>query len=165
MSRRVQVLWLPVVASILAAEVILFLLTWSGTRPWTIPLDWHVIHAHHPLQFYVPWLIALPFIAGASALWSRRRGGTPREAAVAAMAPALAALGLAVVATPIDLLVDVVGGKHAAEHTFCGTAWLLVSFVLAPGMALALGLLAAATRWRHSPGAGSRAEQAAGVRG
>ena len=152
MTRRVQVLWLPAVVSILAAEVILFLLTWAGTRPWTIPLDWHVIHSHHPLQFYVPWLVALLFVAAASASWSRRRGGTPWEAAKVAMAPAVAALGFAAAATPIDLLVDVVGGKHAAEHTFCGTAWLLVSFVLAPGAALALGLLAAAV-WRHRTGA------------
>ena len=166
MSRRVQVLWLPAVASILAAEVILFLLTWSGTRPWTIPLDWHVFHAHHPLQFYVPWLIALPFIAAAGARWSRRQGATAREAALVAMFPVIAAFGLIVVSTPLDVLVDVVIRRsHTLEHTFCGTAWALVSFVLAPGMALALGLLAAATRWRHSPGAGSRAEQAAGVRG
>jgi len=154
MTRRMQVLWLPAVASILAAEVTLFLLTWSGTRPWTIPLDWHVFHSHHPLQFYVPWLVALPFVAAASALWSRRRGGTPREAAKAALAPAVAALGLTAVATPVDLLVDVVGGKHAAEHTLCGTAWLLVSFVVAPGVALALGLLAVAV-WRRRAGAAS----------
>ncbi|HSD27013.1 MAG TPA: hypothetical protein VLL75_06885 [Vicinamibacteria bacterium] len=155
MTRRVQVLWLPAVASILAAEATLFLLTWAGVRPWTVPLDWHVFHSHHPLQFYVPWLVALPFIAAAAVLFSRRRGGTAREAAVAAMAPAVAALALTAVATPIDLLVDVGGGKHAAEHTFCGTAWLLVSFVLAPGVALVLGLLAAGAWRRRAEAAGS----------
>src|SRR5512143_2553350 len=148
MTRRVQALWVPAVASILAAEALLFLLTWAGARPWTIPLDWHVFHSHHPLQFYVPWLAALPFVAAASALWSRRRGGTASEAAKVALAPAAAALGFTIVATPLDLLVDVVGGRHAADDTFCGTAWLLVSFVLAPGLALALGLLGAAT-WRR----------------
>lgn len=157
MTRRVQVLWLPAVASILAAEVILFLLTWAGTRPWTIPLDWHFIHSHHPLQFYVPWLVALPLVASASALWSRRRGGTRWEATKVAMAPAVAALGLAMLATPIDLLVDVAGGRHAAEHTFCGTAWLLVSFVLAPGVALAVGLLGAVVWRRRAGAAGSTA--------
>jgi hypothetical protein len=60
MTRRVQVLWLPAVASILAAEVTLFPLTWSGTRPGAILLDWHVFHSHHPLQFYVPWLLGRP---------------------------------------------------------------------------------------------------------
>ncbi len=161
LTRRARALWLPAVTATLLTEVALYLVMRAGSRPWTIPLDWHVIHAHHPLQFYVPWLIALPFIAAASALWSRRRGGTPREAAVAAMAPALAALGLAAVATPIDLLVDVVGGRHAAEHTFCGTAWLLVSFVLAPGVALALGLLAAAVWWRRTGASGSTAHRLA----
>ncbi len=150
MTRRVQVLWFPAVASIVAAEVLLFLLTRSGARPLTIPLDWHVLHSHHPLQFYVPWLAALPFVAAASWRWSRARGGTPSEAAKVALAPAVAALGLGIAATPIDLLVDVVGGRHAAEHTFCGTAWLMVSFVLAPGIALAVGLLAAALWGRRA---------------
>ncbi len=152
MTRRVQVLWLPAVASIVVAEALLFLLTWSGARPWTIPVDWHVFHSHHPLQFYVPWLVALPFVAAASARWSRARGGNPSEAAKVALAPAVAALGLTIAATPIDLLVDVVGGRHPAEHTFCGTAWLLLSFVLAPGVALAVGLAATAL-WRRRAGA------------
>jgi hypothetical protein len=160
MTRRAQVLWLPAVAAIVTAEILLFLLTWSGTRPWTIPLDWHVFHSHHPLQLYVPWLLALPLVAAASSVWSRRRGGTAREAAKVAMAPAAAALALAVVATPIDILVDVVIQRsHSLEHTLCGTAWLLVSFVLAPGVALAVGLLAAAVWRRHAgaPGSTSRA--------
>jgi hypothetical protein len=80
------------------------------------------------------------------------------------MAPAVAALALTAVATPIDLLVDVVGGKHAAEHTFCGTAWLLVSFVLAPGVALALGLLAAAA-WGCRAGAAPSATHPLAARG
>ncbi len=161
MTRRLQSLWVPAVGSILAAEVTLFLLTWAGARPWTIPLDWHVFHSHHPLQLYVPWLVVLPFIAAASALWSRGRGGTPWEAAKVAMAPAVAALGLTVLATPIDLLVDVVGGKHTAEHTFCGTAWLFVSFVLAPGVALAVGLLAAVLWTRRARTGSSTARPSA----
>ncbi len=154
MTRRVRVLWVPAVAAIVAAEVLLFLITCAGARPWTIPLDWHAIHSHHPLQFYVPWLAALPFVSAAASRWSRARGGTSSEAAKAGLAPAVAALGLGIAATPIDLLVDVVGGRHAAEHTFCGTAWLLVSFVLAPAVALAVGLLAAAP-WRGRAGGGS----------
>ncbi len=163
MTRRVQVLWLPAVASIVVAEALLFLLTWSGARPWTIPLDWHVFHSHHPLQFYVPWLAALPFVAVTSSRWSRARGGTPSEAAKVALAPAVAALGLAIVATPIDLLVDVVGGRHTAEHTFCGTAWLLASFVLAPAVALAVGLLATVF-WSSRAGAGSSTARPATAR-
>ncbi len=152
MGRRVRVLWVPAVASILAAEGLLFLHTWAGARPWTIPLDWHVFHSHHPLQFYLTWLAALPFVAGAASRWSRARGGTPAEAVEVALAPAVAALALGIAATPVDLLVDVVGGRHAAEHTFCGTAWLLVSFVLAPGVALAVGLLAVALWPRRAGG-------------
>jgi hypothetical protein len=160
MTRRVRTLWLPAVTVTLAAEATLLLVMRSGYRPWTILLDWHVFHSHHPLQFYIPWLLALPVISAAGAFWSRRQGGTPREAAVAAMSPAIAAFGLIVVSTPLDVLVDVViQGSHTVEHTFCGTAWLLVSFVLAPGLALGLGLLVAAMRWHRAPGAGSRADQ------
>jgi hypothetical protein len=161
MSRRVRALWLPAVTVTLAAEVALYVVMRSGYRPWTIPLDWYVFHAqHYPLQFYVPWLATLPFIAAAAACWSRRQGGTPREAALAALFPAIAALGLIVVSTPLDVLVDVVIRRsHTLEHTFCGTAWGLVSFVLAPGIALALGLLVAARRWHRAPAAGSRADQ------
>ena len=161
MSRRVRALWLPAVTVTLAAEAALYLVMRSGYRPWTIPLDWYVFHAqHHPLQFYVPWLAALPFIAAAAVFWSRRQGGSSREAAVAAMFPAIAALGLAIIATPLDILVDVVIQRsHTVEHSLCGTAWLLVSFVLAPGLALALGLLVAAVGWRRAPAARPRADQ------
>lgn len=167
MSRRVRALWPPAVTVTLAAEVALYLVMRSGYRPWTIPLDWYVFHAqHHPLQFFVPWLIVLPFVAAAGALWSRGQGGTAREAALVAMFPALAALWLTILATPIDLLVDVVlEGKHSPAHSFCGTAWLLVSFVLAPGAALSLGLLAATIGWHRAQGAGSSAGEPLASRG
>lgn len=160
MSRPVRALWLPAVATTLLAEVslYLYLVIRAGFRPWTIFLDWHVFHSHHPLQFYVPWLLALPVIGAAGAAVSRRQGGTPRETALAAMFPAIAACALVVVSTPLDVLVDVIiHGNHSIEHTFCGTAWGLVSFVLAPGLALALGLLAATAWWRHAPRADARA--------
>ena len=161
MTRRVRVLWLPALAVTFAAEAVLYLVIRTGYRPWTVFLDWYVFHAqHHPLQFFVPWLIVLPFVAAAGATWSRRQGGTAREAALAAMFPAIAALGLTIIATPLDILVDVVIQRsHTVEHSLCGTVWLLVSFVLAPGLALALGLLAEAVWRRHVPQLESRAGQ------
>ena len=160
MTRRVRALWLPAVTVTLVAEATLYLVMRSGYGPWTVFLDWYVFHAqHHPLQFFIPWLLALPVIGAAGAFWSRRQGGTPREAALAAIFPAIAALGLAIIATPLDILVDVVIQRsHSVEHSLCGTAWLLVSFVLAPGLALALGLLVA-VRWHHAPAAGPRADR------
>jgi hypothetical protein len=117
-----------------------------------------MFHSHHPLQLYVPWLLLLPFLGAAAALWSRREGATTRESALAAMFPAIAAFALTLIATPLDILVDVVLKRsHTVEHSLCGTAWLLVSFVIAPGLALAVGLLAAAVSWRHVPRAGARA--------
>ena len=160
MTRRVRALWLPAVAVTLVAEATLYLVMRSGYRPWTILLDWHVFHSHHPLQFFVPWLLALPSVAAAGACWSRRQGGTPREAALVALFPAIAAFGLIADSTPQDVLFDVVIRRsHTLEHTFCGTAWGLVSFALAPGLALALGLLVEAVWWRHVPQLESRAGQ------
>jgi len=152
MTGGFRALWLPGLATTLVAQATLSLVILAGVRPLTILLDWHVFHPHHPLQFYVPFLLALPAVAAAGSLWSRRQGGTPREAALVALFPAIAVLGLIlVVMTPLDILFDVVlRGSHTVEHTFCGTAWALVSMVLAPGVALALGLLPAATRWRTS---------------
>ena len=165
MSRRVQAVWRPALTATLVAEAALFLVTRSGYRPWTVVLDWHAFHPHHPLQFYLPWLATLPLVAGAAALWSRRRGASSRQAAVGALFPAIAALGLIVVATPVDILVDVIIlNNHALEHTLCGTAWALVSFVLASGLALALGLLLTVVWWHHTQRAAERADQLAAGR-
>jgi len=157
MTRRKRVLWLPALAATLAAEIGLLAVVFAGVRPWTLVLDWHVFHSHHPLQLYLPWLVVLPLVGAATVAWSRSRGASPGESALAALAPALAALGLTVVATAVDLIGDVGGGHHSAEHTFCGTAWCLVSFVLAPGLALALGLLATEARGRITRAVAARA--------
>jgi hypothetical protein len=158
MSRRVRALWLQALTVTLAAEATLSQVTRSGYQPWTVPLDWHVFHSHHPLQFYLPWLAVLPFVATAGTLWSRRQGGSTRESLVVALFPAIAALGLTLVATPADILVDVIIQRnHPLEHTFCGTAWVLVSFVLAPGLALGVGFLGVVLWGRPAPRPGARA--------
>ncbi len=115
-----------------------------------------MFHSHHPLQFYVPWLIALPVIAAAGASLVAPPGGDPAGGRPGGDVPGdRGARADPIVATPLDILVDVVIQRgHTVEHTFCGTAWALVSFVLAPGLALALGLLAAAVWRHHAPRAG-----------
>jgi hypothetical protein len=158
MTARVRTVWLPAVATALVAEVGLYLVIRAGVRPWTILLDWHVFHAHHPLLFYVPWLLALPVVGAAGAAWARGQGATLRDTVLVSLFPAISALGLAVPATILDLVVDVAGGHHSIEHTLCGAAWIVVSFVLAPALALGLGLLVAtATRRRSSQELGSLA--------
>jgi uncharacterized membrane-anchored protein len=94
MTRRFRALWLPGLAVTLAAQATLYLVILAAVRPWTILLDWYVFHSHHPLQFYFPFLLTLPVVAAAGALWSRRQGGNPREAALVALFPAITALGL-----------------------------------------------------------------------
>ena len=158
MTRRVRAVWMPAVVTMFLAQLSLYLAIRAGIWTWSILLEWHVFHSHHPLQFFIPWLLALPVIGAAGALWSRGQGGTPRESAFVALFPALAALSLVIVSTPVDLIVDVViKHSHSPEHTFCGTAWALVSFVLAPGVALSLGLVAALAVRRRPREGGARA--------
>jgi hypothetical protein len=143
MTRRMRVLLLPAVVTTLLADASLYIVIRAGVAPMTIPLDWHVFHPHHPLQFWVPWLLALPFIAAGGVAWSRWQGGTTGEIFLVALAPAIVVLALVILATIGDLIIDVGGGHHVAKHTFCGTAWALASFATAPGLALSVGLLAA----------------------
>jgi hypothetical protein len=135
---------LPGLAAVFVAEVSLYLLMRAGIEPWTIMLDWN-----HPLQFYIPWLLALPVLGAGAALWSRRQGGTPRELVLAAIFPAIAELGLIAFGTVSDLIVDVGGGYHSIWGTFSGTGSFSISRVLVPGFALFVGALPVVRRWRH----------------
>ena len=134
MTDRIRAVWLPGLAAVLVAEGSLYLLQQAGVRPLTFFLDWH-----HPLQFYVSWLLLLPLVGAVAALWSRRAGGTSRQRVLAAAMPALAELGLIIFGTVVDIIGDVGGGRHSIWHTFCGTGSFSVSRMLVPGLALLLG--------------------------
>jgi len=159
MTRRARALWLPAVATTLLAEVSLYAFIRAGVSPLTLPLDWYVFHSHHPLQFYIPWLLLLPVVGAIGAVWSTSQGSTSRQTVTVVLFPAIAALVLVAGATVADLIGDVGGGRHAAEHTFCGTAWATVSFVPAPGVALSPGLLTALLQRRRRSEDGSRVQQ------
>lgn len=143
MSNRVRTVWLPGLAAVIVAEGSLYVLQHSGLRPMTLFLDWH-----HPLQFYLPWLLGLPLVGAIVAGWSRREGGTPRQMIMAATMPALAEIALIVFGTVVDIIGDVGGGHHSIWHTFCGTGSFSVSRVLAPGVALVLGAAPFVSGWK-----------------
>lgn len=135
-NTRVRTLWLPGLVLFLASMGLLGLLIWAGVRPLTFFLNWH-----HPLQFYVPWLVVLPVLGAVGAYWSRRAGGGTRTRLLASVFPVLPLAGMAVVGLLADLIVDVGGGRHSVWHTLCGAGYLVVCWLLVPGAALLLGAL------------------------
>jgi hypothetical protein len=136
MSPRVRTVLIPGLAAVVVAEVSLYLIQRLGVRPITLLLDWH-----HPLQFYIPWLLGLPLVGALAALWSRRQGGTPRQVLMAATMPALGELAFMVlILTPPDVLGDVVIGRHhSIWHSLCGTGSFTISRVMVPAVALSIG--------------------------
>jgi len=143
MSSRVRAVLIPGLVAVIVAEVSLYLVQRLGVRPLTLLLEWH-----HPLQFYIPWLLGLPLVGALAAFWSHGQGGTPRQVLMAAMMPALGELVFMVlIVTPPDILGDVVIGRHhSIWHSLCGTGSFAISRVLVPGVALFIGGILVALR-------------------
>jgi len=136
-NNRVSALWLPGLVVLSVSMGLLMVLIRAGLRPLTFCLDWH-----HPLQFYVPWLLTLPLFGALGAYWSLRAGGGTRRRLLAGVFPVVAMAASFVVLLPIEIIGDVVvGGRHFIWHSFCGFGSFMVSWVLFPGAALLLGAL------------------------
>lgn len=132
MNDRVRQFWLPGILTFVLAEGLLGLFQKLGPRP--LIFAWS---GHPPVAlFYMPWLLALPFIGGFGAYLSRRAGGSPRAVFSSVLFPVLAMLGLFVVTFPLVLVID-----RRVDHHVQATVFLLVmlGWVLIPGAALLVG--------------------------
>jgi hypothetical protein len=134
MNNRTKCIWLPGLVMLTVSMGMLRALISAGFRPLTFFPNWH-----HPLQFYTPWLLALPILGALGASWSQRGGGGRKARVLAATFPAIALAGFGLVALAADLVVDVWGGRHSVWHTLCGLGSFLLCWVLAPGLALLAG--------------------------
>lgn len=130
MNRRTKTFWIPGLASLLTASLLMTLMQWIGIRP---HLFWLGPGA---MTLYLPWLAALPICGALSAYLSQRAGGDMRTRLAAASFPVLWLLLLAVPMLPVEF----------AHQDF--SPWALVYFVLGminwvaiPGCALLLGAL------------------------
>ena len=132
MPHRLKTLWVPAFAVSLAAVVLLYAVArtevgvqvfWRPPRP--------------PFLFYWPWLLALPLIGAAGALWSRREGGTRRDRLLVATFPALTLLGMMLPVT----LVRVAMSKAAGELNYGDVFLVLLNWIVLPAVALLLGAL------------------------
>jgi len=128
MNHRTKSLWLPALASILAASVAMTLLQFAGVRPrlvWTGPMA---------MSFYWPWLAILPLCGALGAWLSRRDQGTVRSRLIAGLAPVLWLLFLAFLAEPLEIATS--GLSHLRYFGYGVANWVAI-----PGFALLVGAI------------------------
>jgi len=135
MNYRTRVLWLPALFALTLSYVLLALIQIFGPQP-----SFYWFFTGRSLMpfvaFIVPWLLSQPVVGAIAAFWSRRAGGTVRYQILAALAPAIALLGLFLLILPFAMIV-----VHPVSHTmrigsFLG---LTVTWVILPALPLLLG--------------------------
>lgn len=135
MNYRTRVLWLPALFALTLSYVLLALIQIFGPHP-----SFYWFFTGRSLMpfvaFIVPWLLSQPVVGAIAAFWSRRAGGTVRYQILAALAPAIALLGLFLLILPFAMIV-----VHHVSHTmrigsFLG---LTVTWVILPALPLLLG--------------------------
>ena len=85
--------------------------------------------------FVVPWLISQPVVGALAAYWSRRAGGAVLHQVLAALAPAIALLGVFVLVLPFAIVME-----QAPHHIqLYGFLILTLTWVLLPSVPLLIG--------------------------
>jgi len=136
MNYRTKALWLPALCALTLSNGLVALMQifghppdsyWLGTAGWTMK----VLSA-----YIVPWLILQSVVGAIAAYWSRRAGGSVRYQLLAALAPAIALLGLFVLVIPISIMLK----EHGANHIRL-SAFMIVTvvWVLLPAVPLLIG--------------------------
>ena len=135
MNYRTKALWLPALCALTLSNVLLATIQIFGPLPHFYWLSRDMSMRPY-FTFFVPWLITQPVVGAIAAYWSRRAGGTVRYQLLAALAPAIALLGLFVLVLPFSMILD----KHVS-HNIRLTAFLVltVTWVLLPALPLLIG--------------------------
>jgi hypothetical protein len=136
MNYRTKALWLPALCALTLSNGLVALMQifghppdsyWLGTAGWSMK----VLSA-----YIVPWLILQSVVGAIAAYWSRRAGGSVRYQLLAALAPAIALLGLFVVVIPISIMLNEHGASHIRLSAFL---IVTVTWVLLPAVPLLIG--------------------------
>jgi hypothetical protein len=141
MNHRTKALWLPALCALTLSNVLLALMQIFGPPP---HFYWFYTGTSMApfCAFIVPWLISQPVVGAVAAYWSRRAGGTVRHQLLAALAPAIALLGMFLLTLPAAIIV-----AHGLARNIQPRALLVlrafliltVTWVLLPALPLLLG--------------------------
>lgn len=134
MNYRTKVLWLPALCALTLSNGCLALM-----QIFNVPAHFYWLGIGKDVQelceFIVPWIIAQVFVGALAAYWSRSAGGTLRHQLLAALAPAVAMLGVFVLILPVAIVME-----QAPHHIqLYGFLVLTVTWVLLPAIPLLLG--------------------------
>lgn len=135
MNYRTKALWLPALGALTLSNVLLALIQVFGPAP-----HFYLFHTGKSMEvfcaFIAPWLITQPMVGAVAAYWSRRAGGTLRCQVLAALAPAIALIGLFLLIFPFAMIVS----RHVMHHMQLQAFLVLtVTWVLLPALPLLLG--------------------------
>jgi hypothetical protein len=134
MTDRVRQVWIPTLVTLVLAGVMLAVLIWAGAQP----LIWHPGEVCGVI-LYVPWLLFLPLAGGIGAYLSRRSKAEGWPAYVSGLSPALAWAIVFVLVTPVAFFVN---PAVAPSFKIASILAMVVSWVVLPGLALAVGIVA-----------------------
>lgn len=136
-NRRTKTLWIPGLASLLSASLVMTVMQWIGIRP---RLFWLGPGA---MPLYLPWLAALPICGALSSYLSQRAGGDMRTRLAAASFPVLWLFLLSIPMLPVEL-----AHQGFSPRVFLYFVLGITNWVAIPSCALLLGVL---PFLRHSP--------------
>jgi hypothetical protein len=134
MNYRTKVLWLPALFALTLSNVVLALMQIFGTPP---HFYWFYTGGRMaPYYVFVfPWLISQPVVGAIAAYSSRRAGGAVLHQVLAALAPAIALLGVFVLVLPFAMILE--GGPHDIHPS--AFLILTMTWVLLPSVPLLIG--------------------------
>ena len=145
MTPRTNQLWLPSLATLLLAMIMLPILERLGLNP-------HFFFLHgprgqeHAFPVYTAWLMLLPFVGALGAYLSSRAGGTRRAIIVSGIFPALAFFVVLLLVMPFmgflehGLAVNARSVFHSLMDEPFGRLGVMAGWVLVPGACLFIGV-------------------------
>jgi hypothetical protein len=135
MNHRTKVFWLPALCALFLSNVLLAIIGILGYPPYFYWLSPNMSMRPY-FVFVVPWLLTQPVVGAVAAYWSRRAGGAITHQLLAALAPAIAMMGVFVLILPFAIMRDEGVGHHIQLAAFMV---LTVTWVVLPSIPLILG--------------------------
>jgi len=136
MNDRVRQLWLPGFLTFLVSTSLLALNEIFGPKPFALMK----VGQLPMVLFFIPWLLSLPLVGALGAYLSHRAGGSQRAVFSSILFPVLPFLASILLVLPVSLIFDRFIGHNTAPLSLL---MALLGWVLAPGVALLAGGLAA----------------------